>query len=64
VPVSEKMEVLDKAGKPVPHVYCIGDANGAQSPDSLSLQAPADCPAGGKSPTGEFHRPLLPHLGD
>ena len=28
VPVSEKMEVLDKAGKPVPNVYCIGDANG------------------------------------
>lgn len=28
VPVSDKMEVLDKAGKPVPGVYCIGDANG------------------------------------
>lgn len=28
VPVSEKMEVLDKAGKVVPNVYCIGDANG------------------------------------
>lgn len=22
------MRVLDKSGKPVPHVYCIGDANG------------------------------------
>lgn len=28
VPVDEKMQVLDKAGKPVPHLYCIGDANG------------------------------------
>jgi dihydrolipoamide dehydrogenase len=28
VPVSEKMEVLDKGGKVVPGVYCIGDANG------------------------------------
>lgn len=28
VPVSDKMEVLDKAGKPVPGVFCIGDANG------------------------------------
>jgi dihydrolipoamide dehydrogenase len=28
VPVSDKMEVLGKDGKPVPHVYCIGDANG------------------------------------
>ena len=28
VPVSEKMEVLDKSGKVVPGVYCIGDANG------------------------------------
>eukprot|EP00197_Chlamydomonas_leiostraca_P003832 CAMPEP_0202865534 /NCGR_PEP_ID=MMETSP1391-20130828/6215_1 /ASSEMBLY_ACC=CAM_ASM_000867 /TAXON_ID=1034604 /ORGANISM="Chlamydomonas leiostraca, Strain SAG 11-49" /LENGTH=576 /DNA_ID=CAMNT_0049545393 /DNA_START=14 /DNA_END=1744 /DNA_ORIENTATION=- len=28
IPVSDKMEVLDKAGKVVPHVYCIGDANG------------------------------------
>jgi len=28
VPVNEKMEVLDKAGKVVPGVYCIGDANG------------------------------------
>lgn len=28
VPVNEKMEVLDKAGKVVPNVYCIGDANG------------------------------------
>jgi hypothetical protein len=26
--VNEKMEVLDKAGKVVPNVYCIGDANG------------------------------------
>lgn len=31
VPVSDKMEVLDKAGKPVPNVYCIGDANGARA---------------------------------
>ena len=28
VPVSDKMEVLGKNGKPVPNVYCIGDANG------------------------------------
>jgi len=28
VPVTDKMEVLGKDGKPVPHVYCIGDANG------------------------------------
>ncbi|GBF88245.1 dihydrolipoyl dehydrogenase [Raphidocelis subcapitata] len=28
VPTSEKMEVLDKDGKVVPNVYCIGDANG------------------------------------
>jgi dihydrolipoamide dehydrogenase len=28
VPVDEKMHVLDKAGKVVPNVYCIGDANG------------------------------------
>jgi hypothetical protein len=35
VPVSEQMEVLDKSGKPVSNVYCIGDANG----ESL-MQAP------------------------
>ncbi len=28
MPVSEKMEVIGKDGKVVPHVYCIGDANG------------------------------------
>merc|ERR1711968_27894 len=28
VPVTDKMEVLGKDGKPVPHVYAIGDANG------------------------------------
>ena len=28
VPVNEKMNVLNVDGKPVPHVYCIGDANG------------------------------------
>ena len=28
VPVDEKMAVLDKAGKAIPNVYCIGDANG------------------------------------
>ena len=28
VPVTDKMEVLDKNGKVVPNVYCIGDANG------------------------------------
>eukprot|EP00873_Tetraselmis_striata_P039918 jgi/Tetstr1/460182/TSEL_005498.t1 len=28
VPVSDKMEVLDKSGKAVPGLYCIGDANG------------------------------------
>ena len=29
IPVDEKMQVLGKDGKAVPHVYCIGDANGA-----------------------------------
>ncbi|KAI7839906.1 hypothetical protein COHA_006386 [Chlorella ohadii] len=28
VPVNDKMEVLDSNGKVVPHLYCIGDANG------------------------------------
>lgn len=28
VPVDEKMQVLDVVGKVVPHLYCIGDANG------------------------------------
>ncbi|KAL3139494.1 Dihydrolipoyl dehydrogenase 2, mitochondrial [Trebouxia sp. C0009 RCD-2024] len=28
VPVNEKMQVLDTKGKTVPHLYCIGDANG------------------------------------
>lgn len=28
MPVNEKMEVTDAAGKVVPNVYCIGDANG------------------------------------
>ncbi|GAB4820403.1 hypothetical protein N2152v2_007449 [Parachlorella kessleri] len=28
VPVNEKMQVIDKDGKAVPNVYCIGDANG------------------------------------
>ncbi|KAG0592503.1 hypothetical protein KC19_1G257600 [Ceratodon purpureus] len=28
VPVDERMQVLDSEGKPVPHLYCIGDANG------------------------------------
>lgn len=28
IPTSEKMEVLDESGSVVPHVYCIGDANG------------------------------------
>lgn len=26
--MDEKMQVLDKAGKVVPNLYCIGDANG------------------------------------
>ncbi len=26
--MNEQMEVLDKSGKPVSNVYCIGDANG------------------------------------
>ena len=30
IPVNEKMQVLGKDGKVVPHVYCIGDANGAR----------------------------------
>lgn len=28
VPVSDKMEVLDKSGKAITNVFCIGDANG------------------------------------
>lgn len=28
VPVDERMRVIDAHGKPVPHLYCIGDANG------------------------------------
>ncbi|KAK9810848.1 hypothetical protein WJX73_001865 [Symbiochloris irregularis] len=28
VPVNERMQVLDTKGKVVPHLYCIGDANG------------------------------------
>lgn len=28
IPVDDYMQVLDKDGKPVPHLYCIGDANG------------------------------------
>jgi dihydrolipoamide dehydrogenase len=28
IPVDDHMRVLDKAGKPISHVYCIGDANG------------------------------------
>ncbi|KAL4458210.1 hypothetical protein ABPG75_013075 [Micractinium tetrahymenae] len=28
VPVNDKMQVLDSSGKAVPHLYCIGDANG------------------------------------
>lgn len=32
VPVNEKMQVLDTKGKTVPHLYCIGDANGTSMP--------------------------------
>ena len=28
IPVDDHMRVLDKAGKAIPHVFCIGDANG------------------------------------
>lgn len=28
VPVNEKMAVLDSEGNPIPHLFCIGDANG------------------------------------
>lgn len=28
IPVDDRMRVLDKAGKAVPNLYCIGDANG------------------------------------
>ena len=31
VPVNEKMQVLDKGGKPLQSVWCIGDANGEPS---------------------------------
>ncbi len=32
VPVNEKMQVLDKGGKPLQSVWCIGDANGISLP--------------------------------
>lgn len=38
------MRVLDKAGKPVPHVYCIGDANG-----KLMLAHAASAQVGGQT---------------
>ncbi|KAK8938073.1 hypothetical protein KSP40_PGU019378 [Platanthera guangdongensis] len=28
IPVDERMQVIDTDGNPVPHLYCIGDANG------------------------------------
>ena len=34
VPVDEHMQVLDQNGKPVPHVFCIGDANGTMKAKS------------------------------
>ena len=36
VPVNDKMQVLDSKGKTVPHLYCIGDANGEPA-------SPAQC---------------------
>ncbi len=39
VPVNDKMQVLDGKGKTVPHLYCIGDANG-----KLTSPAPFKAP--------------------
>lgn len=39
VTVNEQMEVLDKGGKPVSNVYCIGDANGEHSQCQCILTA-------------------------
>ena len=41
VPVNEKMQVLDTKGKPVPGVWCIGDANGETEPQQSMRRAQA-----------------------
>lgn len=50
VPVDERLRVLDPAGRPVPHVYCIGDANGrymlAHAASAQGVAA-VECIAGG-----------------
>ena len=38
VPVNERMQVLDKSGKALQSVWCIGDANGAPSPFPSAVQ--------------------------
>ena len=72
VPVNEKMQVLDTKGKPVPGVWCIGDANGETEPQhsmwllcDACLQFPC-CPwlhladhAGMLGPRWWAHRPNL-----
>ena len=37
IPVNERMQVIDKSGKALPSVYCIGDANGESSCNSILL---------------------------
>ncbi len=44
VPVNDKMQVLDDKGKTVPHLYCIGDANG-----KLTSPCFTQSPVGGTS---------------
>ena len=54
IPVNERMQVLDKAGKPLPSVYCIGDANG-----ELQLTC-NNCPmTGGAAPTTSRELPTV-----
>lgn len=50
IPVNERMQVLDKSGKPSTSVYCIGDANG-DFPTSTNAHS-------WKMDTGLFPAPL------
>ena len=43
VPVNEKMQVLDTKGKPVPGVWCIGDANGETEPQHSTAACTGCC---------------------
>ena len=45
IPVDDHMRVLDKAGKAVPNLYCIGDANGKlMLAHAASAQVPTPTP--------------------